>query len=632
MSFIETLHLIFKYKTYTENQEKPEEKTVLNDVSLSINKGDFVGILGHNGSGKSTLARQLTALLQPTEGTVYIKGMDTSDSKETIAIRKTAGIVFQNPDNQIIGNVVEEDVAFGPENLGVSTEEMWERIAMALEATGMTAYRQTFPQALSGGQKQKVAISGILAMEPECIVLDEPTAMLDPVGRRDVLEAIRRLNKEKNITIIYITHHIDEVENADYLYVMNQGKIVLQGTSHDIWKKSENVDVLEHYGIPLPFDKKLMQLLKKGGLKLPEIISTEEQMLQFLAHTIKITSLKPEIHENLCQKESVNQPKGIVLENLSYKYKDQWESEEKYALNHINLILTKGEYVAIIGRTGSGKSTLLQHLNGLLQATSGNYYFEGKNVYDKGFSMKKLRQKVALCFQYPEYQLFEETVLKDICFGPKNLGLAEEEAVEKAREAMKLLGLSRELEKVSPFSLSGGQKRRVALAGILAMDPEYLILDEPAAGLDEEGKCNLFALLKQLNEEKKITIILVSHDMNDVAAHAKRVLVMSEGHLVMDEKTEDVFQKEKELEQIGLNIPQALSFYHRLIRCFFEKASVKCKEEQAEKNMPMTVEALAEWILLQKRLSGECLPQEKLSYKVEVQADKKSQYEDGGSL
>lgn len=589
--------MIFKYKTYTENQEKPEEKTVLNDVSLSINKGDFIGILGHNGSGKSTLARQLTALLQPSEGTVYINGMDTADSKETIAIRKTAGIVFQNPDNQIIGNVVEEDVAFGPENLGVSTEEIWDRIAMALEATGMTAFREASPQALSGGQKQKVAISGILAMEPECIVLDEPTAMLDPAGRRDVLHAIHRLNKEKNITIIYITHHIDEVENADDLYVMNQGKIVLHGSPDELWGEAENIDLLEQYGIPLPFDKKLMQLLRKKGVAIPADIRSEDRLLNYLVHSM---NLKPDKKERKTQITPESQSGGIVLENISYKYKDQWQSEERFALENINLTLKKGEYVAIIGRTGSGKSTLLQHLNGLLQATSGNYSFEGKNVYEKEFSMRNLRQKVALCFQYPEYQLFEETVLKDVCFGPKNLGFSEEEAKEKARAAMMLLGLSEDMENVSPFSLSGGQKRRVALAGILAMEPEYLILDEPAAGLDEEGKTNLFALLKQLNEEKNITIILVSHNMNEVAANARRVLVMSEGHLVMDGKTEEIFCREKELQNIGLEIPQSLAFWHKLINGFSEKESVESREEQAEEKLPMTVESLAEWIIAQE--------------------------------
>lgn len=276
---IETLHLIFKYKTYTEDQETPEEKTVLQDVSLSIKKGDFVGILGHNGSGKSTLARQLTALLQPTDGVVFIKNMDSSLPENVIPIRKTAGMVFQNPDNQIIGNLVEEDVAFGPENLGVPTEQIWARIAEALEATGMTAYREQSPGSLSGGQKQKVAIAGILAMEPECIVFDEPTAMLDPRGRKEVLDAIWHLNKDKGITVIYITHHIEEVENSDYIYVMNEGQVAMQGRPKELWPQAEK---LKNLGISLPFDKELLLLLRQGGMEIPAEIQNGEALKEFL--------------------------------------------------------------------------------------------------------------------------------------------------------------------------------------------------------------------------------------------------------------------------------------------------------------------------------------------------------------
>lgn len=279
MKIIETLNLIFKYKTYTEDQEIPEEKTVLDDVSISIKKGDFVGILGHNGSGKSTLARQLTALLQPTDGAVFIKNMDSSLPENIIPIRKTAGMVFQNPDNQIIGNLVEEDVAFGPKNLGVPTEQIWGRIAEALEATGMTAYRKQSPGSLSGGQKQKVAIAGILAMEPECIVFDEPTAMLDPRGRKEVLDAIWHLNKDKGITVIYITHHIEEVENADYIYVMNKGQVAMEGRPEELWPQTET---LKSLGISLPFDKELLLLLRQGGMEIPAEIQTGKALAEYL--------------------------------------------------------------------------------------------------------------------------------------------------------------------------------------------------------------------------------------------------------------------------------------------------------------------------------------------------------------
>lgn len=257
---------------------------------------------------------------------------------------------------------------------------------------------------------------------------------------------------------------------------------------------------------------------------------------------------------------------GITLKKISYQYKDQFQKEKRYAIQDISLTLEKGEYAALIGHSGSGKSTLLQHLNGLLRPDEGEYYFDGNNVWDKTFSLQKLRQKVALCFQYPEYQLFEETVLKDICFGPKNLGFDPPTCEEKARKAMELTGISPDLEDASPFALSGGQKRRVALSGILAMEPEYLILDEPVAGLDGKGKENLFSLLRYLNEEKKITILLVSHDMDDVAANARRVLVMNQGRLVMDDTTDRVFAREADLEAMGLALPQPLVFFNRLKR------------------------------------------------------------------
>ena len=299
---------------------------------------------------------------------------------------------------------------------------------------------------------------------------------------------------------------------------------------------------------------------------------------------------------------------GIVLKNISYQYKDQWQEEKQYAIRDISFSLEKGEYAALIGHSGSGKSTLLQHLNGLLRPMSGEYYFDGENVFDGKFSLQKLRQKVALCFQYPEYQLFEETVLKDIAFGPKNMGFDQQTCEEKARKAMELAGISPKLETASPFALSGGQKRRVALAGIIAMEPEYLILDEPVAGLDGKGKENLFSLLKYLNEKENITILLVSHDMDDVAENARRVLVMDRGQLVMDDTTEKVFSREKELKDMGLAIPQSLQFYNRLTAGGYFRnssgadirdgaAAGETMQTKTRGKIPLTVEELAARIL-----------------------------------
>ncbi len=279
----------------------------------------------------------------------------------------------------------------------------------------------------------------------------------------------------------------------------------------------------------------------------------------------------------------------IVLENVSYKYKKTREGKEKYALWDISLSIGRGEFIAIIGRTGSGKSTLIQHFNGLLKPEKGKCFFHGKNIWEKGYSMSELRKKAALCFQYPEYQLFEETVFKDISFGLKNLGCDKEECEQRTRRAMQLFNLPPEVENVSPFALSGGQKRRVALAGIVVMEPEYLILDEPMAGMDAQGKKSLFQLLHQLNQEKKTTIVMISHNMDEVAEHAGRILVMDKGRLAMDGTPSEVFSQEEEIKKMGLRLPQAAEFYFDLQkRNPFFLARTRSKEE-----IPLTPEELA---------------------------------------
>ena len=598
MNLIDVKNLLFNYKIYSGEKEEVIEHTAIDHVSLSIKKGDFVGILGHNGSGKSTLAKQLAALLKPSGGIIYVNGMDTAKDELLLSIRKTAGMVFQNPDNQLIGNIVEEDIAFGPENMGIPREEIEERITRALEATGMSAYREHSPNALSGGQKQKIAISGVLSMEPECIIFDEPTAMIDPEGRKEVLKAIYDLNRLKHITIIYITHFLDEVSKADYLYVMKQGAITLEGSPETLFKMPEE---LTENNLELPFEISFIAELRKKGLNIPKEIYTKKQLLEFFKcrqqeEGFLFTEKKVENQQKKYTAET-EQEKGIVLKNISYQYKKRSAEEAKDALQDVSLSIKPGEFVAIVGKTGSGKSTLIQHLNGLLQPQSGQYFFEGQDIWSKKYDLKKLRQKVALCFQYPEYQLFEETILKDIAFGPKNLGFDKKKCEEKARYAMQLVGLPAELEKVSPFSLSGGQKRRVALAGILAMEPEYLILDEPVAGMDAPGKRMLFQLLHHLNKDKGITIVLVSHNMDDVAAHADRVLIMEDGTLKMDGTTREIFARKNDLTTMGLGIPQTVEFYLELRKMQIQESIDSNRQTlQNENAIPLTIEELAECI------------------------------------
>ena len=279
MGIIKAKDLVHEYIRRDEEGNVESIQTALDKVSLDVKKGDFIAVLGHNGSGKSTLAKHINAILEPTEGSLWVDGFDTTDEKNIWDIRQRAGMVFQNPDNQIIASVVEEDVGFGPENIGVPTDEIWQRVEESLKAVGMLKYREHSPNKLPGGQKQRVAIAGVTAMQPECIVLDEPTAMLDPVGRKEVLEAVHALNREKGVTIILITHYMEEVVEADHVYVMDSGKVVMQGTPRSIFSQVER---LKEYRLDVPQITLLAYELKKAGLDIPDGILTREELTEAL--------------------------------------------------------------------------------------------------------------------------------------------------------------------------------------------------------------------------------------------------------------------------------------------------------------------------------------------------------------
>ncbi|WP_026891872.1 energy-coupling factor transporter ATPase [Lacrimispora aerotolerans] len=279
MGIIKASKLIFDYIRRDEEENIEEIKRAIDDVSLDIEAGQFIAILGHNGSGKSTFAKQLNAILLPTEGTVWIQGLDTSKEENLWEVRKKTGMVFQNPDNQIIGNIVEEDVGFGPENMGVPTEEIWRRVDESLKAVGMASYRLKSPNKLSGGQKQRVAIAGVMAMRPQCIVLDEPTAMLDPNGRKEVVKTVLELNKKEGITVLLITHYMEEVTDADRVIVMDEGKVVMDGTPKEIFSR---VEELKSYRLDVPQVTELAYELQKGGVDLPDGILTLEELMENL--------------------------------------------------------------------------------------------------------------------------------------------------------------------------------------------------------------------------------------------------------------------------------------------------------------------------------------------------------------
>ena len=427
--------------------EYPDEPPlkVLEHIDLTIEQGSFVALLGHNGCGKSTIAKHFNAMLLPTGGTVLVKEMNTSDEALKYEVRRTVGMVLQNPDNQLVSTIVEEDVAFGPENLGVPPEEIRRRVDDALRAVDMFDYRTHAPHKLSGGQKQRIAIAGIIAMEPECIVLDEPTAMLDPHGRREVLDTVRRLNKERGITIVLITHYMDEAVQADRVVVMDDGAILMDGAPREVFSR---VDELRRVELDVPQPTELCHALRGRGLPLPEGVLTAAECAEAIA-LLPVSGAVPAAAPAAPAPALPAEP-VLETEALTYVYAPG-SPFEKTAMHDVSLTVNRGDFVGIIGHTGSGKSTLVQHLNGLLRPTSGRVLLEGRDIWEDPKKIRAVRFRVGMVFQYPEHQLFEDTCYKDIAFGPKNMGLSEEEIDKRVRQAAAFVGLREELLEKSPL-------------------------------------------------------------------------------------------------------------------------------------------------------------------------------------
>ena len=565
MRMIKTENLIFEYKKHDDEGNVIGAHRAIDEINLDIEPGQFIAILGHNGSGKSTLAKHMNAILVPTGGTMWVDGKDTSDEENIWDVRQSAGMVFQNPDNQIIGTVVEEDVGFGPENLGVPTDEIWKRVEESLSAVGMIEYRHHSPNKLSGGQKQRVAIAGVVAMRPKCIVLDEPTAMLDPNGRKEVLRTVEELRRREKVTVILITHYMEEVVGADRVIVMDKGHVVMDGTTREIFSR---VEELKKYRLDVPQVTLLAYELKQKGYAIPDGILTTDELVEALLKCEKVAHedaiQKPEPQSGATEdRESFQSEPLLKVDHINYIY-SPGNAYEKHALKDVSLDIYEGQFIGVIGHTGSGKSTLIQHLNGLIKATDGAIYYKGENIYKEKYNLKELRNNVGLVFQYPEHQLFEIDVLTDVCFGPKNQGLSLEECKARAIEALQLVGLQEKYYERSPFDLSGGQKRRVAIAGVLAMKPKVLVLDEPTAGLDPKGRDEILDQIAYLQKEGNLTVILVSHSMEDIAKYVDRIVVMNKGCKMYDASPKEVFAHYKELEKVGLAAPQVTYMMHAL--------------------------------------------------------------------
>ncbi len=527
----------------------------LRGVSMDVRRGEYVVVLGHNGSGKSTLARHLNGLLLPNAGDVWVEGWNTREKKHVRDIRTTVGMVFQQPDNQIVATMVEEDVAFGPENLGVPRDEMIARVDWALGQVDLRELRLRAPHLLSGGQKQRVCIAGVLAMRPEVLVLDEATAMLDPQGRAEVLAVVRRLNHEQGVTVVSITHFMEEAVEADRIVIMEDGRIVLEGTPRALFDQGERLRAL-HLDVPQMAQVGAALHARTPGFP-AGLLSSDEIVAAVLEQVGAGASTLPAMAPvQIPAQETGKTAAEVVIDvNDLVHYYMRGTPLEVQALFGVDMHVQRGEVVGVIGHTGSGKSTVLQHLNGLLRAHGGRVAVLGQDTANPATDLRALRRRVGLVFQFPEAQLFEQYVGDDIAFGPRKMGLDREQVRARVRKAMASVELDFEAYKDRmAIQLSGGQRRRVALAGVLALEPEVLVLDEPTAGLDPQGRRNLLGNILALNAEG-VTLIIVSHNMEELAAVCDRIIVIAEGRTVMEGPPAQVFGNGAALRAQGLNVP-----------------------------------------------------------------------------
>ena len=559
----------------------------LDGIDLNIEDGEFFCILGGNGSGKSTFAKHLNALLQPDAGTVRINGMDASDPELVYDIRSTAGMVFQNPDDQLVATLVEDDVAFGPENLGVPSAQIAQRVREALKGVGLVGFERHETHALSGGQKQRVALAGVLAMEPRVLILDEASSMLDPRGRQGLMKACRALH-DRGMTIVMITHFMEEAAEADRVAVFRAGRVAMLGTPEEILTRA---DELAQLNLDMPASCCLGRSLRAKGVPVCAQVREADMVSDIAQAYTERSGLdiaeQPSASDSHVLDNGSSAADGIgasepVIEisHLSHSYslsaheRRRWhkrsttadasskqalwgnDPNSPWALRDVSLTVRRGEFLGLAGHTGSGKSTLVQHLNGLIRPQEGSVCALGLDLSNKK-DAAAVKAKVGMVFQYPERQLFAETVAQDVAFGPRNLGLPQDEVARRVASSLTRVGLDlAAIGDKSPFELSGGQQRRVAFAGVLAMEPEVLVLDEPMAGLDPAARRDFLGLIDRLHREG-LTVVMVSHSMDDLVNCCDRIVVMNEGAVFAEGTPSQVFAHANELKSIGLGVPAA---------------------------------------------------------------------------
>lgn len=552
--------------SYTYPEGARDAPPALWDISIEIAEGEYVALVGKNGSGKSTLARHFNALLRPDHGTVRVAGYDSRKTEHHPNIRRAVGMVFQHPEDQMVATVVEHDVAFGPENLGLPREEIRKRVRETLETVGLWAQRKRPPHMLSAGQLQRLALAGVLAMRPRCIVFDEATAMLDPVGRRTVRTLMRQLHDE-GLTVITITHLMEEAADAERIIVLNEGQVALDGPPEEVLSDGERLRTL---GLALPPAAAVAEALRADLLELPPSLINVPALVRAL--DALSTRIDIDCPDRLESQEPEETPDLIEVADLAHVYMQETPFAQP-AIRNVDLSVQQGKVHALMGATGSGKSTLLQHLNGLYRPQKGSVVVDGYDLTDPDVNLKDVRRHVGLVFQRPEAQIFEQYVGDEIAYGPRLAGLEGEALRERVRWAMGLVGLGFEdFKDRFTFALSGGEQRKVALASTLALRPRVLLLDEPTAGLDPASRQELIEHLRQFRETG-MTMVLSSHQMEDIVALAEYATVMAAptngdetgaGTTVAHGSVAEVFNRGDQLRDWGLEQPMVSEIAEQL--------------------------------------------------------------------
>lgn len=537
------------------------EKAAIRDVDLRISRGEVVAVMGRTGAGKSTTIYAIGGIIPNyiqgrLEGDVLVDGLNTKEHS-LHELARHVGVVMDDPEAHIVSFTVEEDVAFGPCNLGLSREEVLKRVEMALDATRLSRLRHRNPYNLSGGEKQSLAIAGVLSLRPSILALDEPMSMLDPLGRARVCEVLRTLNKAYGITVVFTDHDAERaIGLADRIVVLNEGQITLNGAPSKVLQETE---ILEKCGVRLPEVTKLASLLEREKMWSGPLPLTLEEALIQLTQRLRKRERGTGQYSSAVEKmpeESAAEP-IISIRKLDYTYPNGVT-----ALKDINLDIYPGEYVALIGQNGSGKSTLARCIAGLIKPSN-----KDAEITVAGLDMKKARmqdivRKVGYVFQIPEHQIFHLATEEELEFGLRNLGLPEEEIKRRVKRLLRKLELE-EYKDEWPLSLDRGKRFRIALGSVLALEPEIIIVDEPTTGQDWRDSIYICEFLKRLNREGR-TIIIITHEMDLVARFASRVIVLYEGQILLDGNPREVFSKPELLKKTWVTPPKMAQLSWRL--------------------------------------------------------------------